>query len=107
MGEENLIVDRLARMEEKLDNVLKIIPDHETRLRGLEQKKEECQQVDTLSDIRDQVGDHETRINGLEKTHDKDEGAQTATRTTLEYVLAIITIAEGLIIIWQFFGGPV
>lgn len=97
----NAVIERLARMETKLDTVLSTMEDHETRIRINEQKREECQQVDNLKDIKDTLVDHSTRIGTLETTHNQDEGAKIVKRSSLEYSLAAATILELIIIIWQ------
>jgi len=89
---------RLARIEEKLDNALRVIPDHESRLRGLELTKEECQQKERLKVL-------ETEVEALKATHNQDAGAEKANHSMLEYVLAGAAIAEGLIIVLQFTRG--
>jgi|GEM_PF-5250032 len=105
MADDVESADRLARIETKLDTVLTIIPDHETRLRIVEQKKEECQQRDQISDLRDTVGDHETRLNALESCHDQDTGAKQALMSYRELAAWGLTGLLGFITIYQFVKG--
>ena len=47
-------------VKEKLDAS---VDDHETRIRCLEQKEEDCRQTETFQGIQTTLNDHEIRIN--------------------------------------------
>lgn len=103
--DETLVIERLARFEEKLDNVLTVIPDHETRLRIVEQKKEDCQQDLSLDKIEGRLDGHDDDIKDLKATHNRDDGANEVKISFREYAVAAFAIIEGLVILIQFMGG--
>jgi len=80
--------------EERWENTNDSVDDHEVRLTRIERGK--CPKLAVLDN-------HEERIATLESTHQQDTGAQAATRSTLEYALAGVTVFEFMIIIVQFF----
>lgn len=105
MAEDIDTAERLARIETKLDNVLTIIPNHDTRIRDLELRKEECLQVVRIEKIESCIDEHGVRIDNLEKTRDKDSGARWASVSNRETILFFITIGLASLNVLQFAGG--
>ncbi len=103
--EDVTIIERLATIEAKLDNALKIIPDHEHRIRGLEQKKEECLNEDRFCKIETRLDTNEDDIQILQTTHAQDDGKKQAGVNLREWVIIIIAILGWMVSLFQVFGG--
>ena len=93
--EDVTIIERLATIEAKLDNALKIIPDHEHRIRGLEQKKEECLNEDRFCKIETRLDTNEDDIQILQTTHAQDDGKKQAGKSP-GMVIIIYSGMDGL-----------
>jgi len=50
------------------DQFANIVPDHENRLRILEQTKEDCQQVNSITTINTRLDNQENRIDNIDET---------------------------------------
>jgi hypothetical protein len=61
---ESEIVDRLARIDVKLDQLLARDDDHETRIRTLEQRSDSHRAVE---DLKAEMEKLQTRVAGLER----------------------------------------
>lgn len=91
-------------IKETLD---KTVADHETRLRNVEQKKEDCQQDERLDKIETRLDEHDTDIKELKSVHDKDEGAETVRVSNREVISWGLTIAVSIVALWQFMEGRI
>jgi len=89
-------------IKEKLDAS---VDDHETRIRCLEQKEEDCRQTETFQGIQTTLNDHEIRINTLESVKDQDTGAKTALMGYRELAAWGLSGVLAFITIYQFVKG--
>ncbi|MFH0967248.1 MAG: hypothetical protein V1862_06155 [Methanobacteriota archaeon] len=102
-GDQESLDGRLARIETKLDTVLEILPDHETRIRSIEQKKEECQRDTRLDKIEVRLDDGEKRFDNLEIKVNSHIESQTATTNldekqvlrNREWIILLVGLIEG------------
>ncbi len=89
-------------IKETLD---KTVADHESRIRVVEQKKEDCQQQEKIEDLQETVDDHESRLSALESTHDQDTGAKQALMSYRELAAWGLTVLLGFITVYQSVKG--
>lgn len=82
--DDEIIIQRLAIFETKLDNVLTIIPNHDAWIRELQLRKEECIQDTRICKIETRLDDGEKRFDDLEIKVNGHISSQTASNDQQE-----------------------
>lgn len=100
----SVIQTDIRYIKEKLDSS---IDDHETRIRCLEQREEDCKQVVTLNKLTELIDNHETRINNLEDINHQESGAKVALDDYREYIGWGLAGVLALISVYQFLKGEI
>ena len=93
MADDIQILQRLATIEAKLDNVLTIIPDHEQRIRLTEQYREECRQDNRIGKLEDRVTVTEDKI-------DSHLSETLGTVKATQWMRDLAMVAAGAVATW-------